>query len=571
MNSITSSIGMYILLFIVLIIEGLGLPFGRFISLSAILLMPTILFTVDIYKKRKIYVPQHITIFSLLFLIFSSLSTITSVHIQTAFEHQLYYFSLFLLFLYTYNHKENVKELLPKFIGLSTIIICFWTLFINLLLPKSWSWLIPRNGYQFITNTHNSHYPIGAFILIPLIFFTIVLSKKKSGKILLIVFLLTIILLFSFLRAGYVAFILILFLLMFQNSVTKRSIFIKFFASLSILLLALSFIFITKFSFSIPLMSEGQRIFLSHIDLLQNKTLLNARFEFWKQAYLALMNKPFFGFGSFNFSFASVKFASSDSVVTGSSHNIFLDIFVENGLFAGFIFIYIIITLIKNGYQNLSQASGLVRSIFYIFIALIVLFQFSHYHKMYFLFTFTLFLAGIFYKEKESLQDKYHLILYSSFIPLITGIAMVLSMILLILNKPKLAITIYPLFDRAHKQSIINNVSEQKVDIALLQLNNYVNLYPENPPSLAFAGDILKTLHRNQEALAFYYKAIKYYPQNMSYMVNIYELKKELGEEKDAKRFVTSYVVNHHVFDNNSYNEMSWFYEWCDQNGIKYK
>lgn len=571
MNSITSSIGIYILLFIVLIFEGLGLPFGRFLSLCSILIAPSILFAIDIYKRKKIQIPQHISIGFIFFSIIAAISTFTAVHIQTAFEHQLYYFTIFLLFLYTYNHKENIKLLLPQFIVTSTILVCLFTVFINFLLPETWSWLIPRNGYQFITNTHNSHYPIGAFILIPLIFCTSILFKKNTWQTLLIIFLLSIVLIGSFLRAGYVAYFLVLFFMIFQYSSTKKTFFVKYFGVFSILLLVLSFILITKFSFNIPVVSDSQKIFLSQIHLLENKTLLNARFEYWKQSYAAIMDKPVLGFGSFNFSFASVKFASSDAVATGSSHNIFLDIFVENGLIAGILFIAIIMSLLKNGYQKLSEESGLDESIFFIFFALLILFQFSHYHKMYFLFTFLFFLAGLFYKEKESLRDKHYLILYLSSIPLVTGIIMILSTIFLIMNKSELAIKIYPIFDRAYKQAIIDNMNIHNSSKAFQELSYYSDLYSESSSSLAFTGEFLKTYKYNKEAFYFYKKSLQYAPQDMSYVMNFYELLKELKGEKIAKDSVEQYILSHHVFDNNPYNEMSWFYEWCDQNGIKYK
>ncbi len=571
-----SSVSVYLFLVLILIIEGFGLPSGRSIARYLICGFPALLFGIDIWNKKPIRVPIHVSLLFILFSFATAISTITAVNVQTAFEHQLYYAGVFLLFIYVYNHQAEIKCYFPYFVIISTIIVFGYAVFINMVLPDEWSFLIPLSGYQFVYlgNNATSHYSFGSFMLIPLIFSFTSFWNKPSRLNFLLVLSLFILLLLSFLRSAYLAFIAVVIMTLVGAYKMRRGnllpyIIITFIVVVSSLLFLLA---ITNFSFQIPVISNANDFLMSHFDALKYKSLVNGRLEFVRQALVAIANRPLTGFGSYNFYYAAMRFADSYAITTGTSHNLFLDIFVENGLIGGTVFIILVALLIKKGFKAFVEGSVYDKSIYGIFIALFVLFQFGHYHKFYFLFVLFFFVAALLYSEKNTVKDTVKITAIASAILFLLNIVIVTSFILFNNKKYSISYMMYPISVQANQALILEHYDKRLYQKTEIQLKQFYALYPKEPLVLDFIGSFYQNISAHGEAIKYYKYALQYSPQDVSYLVQIYEQLEKLQGEETAKKYVQKYVVKHDTYKNNPPDDnMTWFYEWCTRKKIQCK
>jgi hypothetical protein len=209
----------YFFLTVLLFTSGWGIPHGKIISIHLAQIFPCILFGMYLIQGRKIYIPKLITLVFILFSLIVSATALIAANVEVAFEYQLYYVSLFLLFLYVYNEKVILKKYFLIFIKYSSVATVFYSIFIQVLLPEPFNILIPTNSSQFVYKFagYLNHHPLGAYLVIPLsvLFITMVSTKRINDAFsLLLLFLL---LIFSNLRAGYVGFISVIITTLFYE------------------------------------------------------------------------------------------------------------------------------------------------------------------------------------------------------------------------------------------------------------------------------------------------------------------------------------------------------------------
>ncbi len=559
----------YLYLLSVFIVECLGLPNGRQYARIIIGIFPFVLFSIDFIRNHTIKVPVYISLLFTFFSIITAISTITAIHVQTAFENQLMYWGVFLTFLYIYNHQE-IKKYIPHFIFVLTILLLLYSLFINLLLPSNLLWLISNNGFQFayIHNNDNAHFAFGSFVLIPLIFIFKLFVEKPTWIKGILLSILLILLIASFLRASYVAF-LVVAILIFKSGYA-----VQYRKRLSVVLILIglvvisSFILITTFQNDIFSQLPFKNVIVNNVDILKNKTFLNGRDEFIHQSIEAIKLKPFTGFGTFNYYYVSLLFAQNISYATGSSHNIFVDIFVENGIIGGFIFLTIIIFFIKNIFQNIKKREDIDSNISLVILSLLLLFQFSHYHKYYFLILFVFFLSALIYKEKNILKDEWYISTIGASILFCLTLIITTSLLFINNKKYQQAIWIYPISAPAYQSYILSLQDQKDMQKGSMYLERLSNLYPNEPDIQDYIGNIYTLNSDHQNALKHYQVALKSSPSEVSYLTFIYNELEAIKGSEYAKQFVENYISSNRSHYEIFLFESHWFYDWCIEKGI---
>ena len=153
--------------------------------------------------------------------------------------------------------------------------------------------------------------------------------------------------------------------------------------------------------FQMPLV---QRVFLSHIhvsnfrvtlvvqrnELLNRNDLWKARSEYLNQTMLSILERPLLGVGPGNFVYASKKYTKPTESWTETAHNIFLEIFVENGIPAGIVFVLIMFQIFRQSERSL---------FFYLALSMLINFQFDYTYRIYSFLLLFFTLLGVSYKE----------------------------------------------------------------------------------------------------------------------------------------------------------------------------
>ena len=249
-----------------------------------------------------------------------------------------------------------------------------------------------------------------------------------------------------------------------------------------------------------------------------------------------------------------------------------MDIFVENGLVGGIIFAGLIFLIIKNSLKEFLEGNILDKSIFGILIALFVLFQLGHYHKFYFLFILFFFIAGLLYSERENVKDKYEVALKASGILFLLNLIIVISFLFFNYKNYIVAYKIYPLSVSANQSLVLEYYDNKLFKQAENQLEQLYTMYPEEPIVLDFIGNFYQNFLVQTDAIRYFQSALLYSPQDVTFLVYIYEeLEKYQGAEV-AKEYVEKYIKEHEISKRNPsrYSEMSWFYDWCGTKNIEY-
>lgn len=385
------------------LLEGLGVPNGREVAFYLILVMPVFLILADLIDKRTTLYPAKLTLLFMVFLILTAISSFFSLDFSRSFPQLLFYLALFLIFLWTYNHQDELKGMIIFLIFSLSVIFSIYSL-----LPLIWPSLIPSHGYQFIFSNFGSHNHLGDFLLLPLIisFYKSIQTKQRIyllGLIFLPFFLL------SFSRSAYSALIVTLSVLIVYLFRIRKIKMGSLVVGAVLIILAL-FFFLTSVweARQIPLL-KGAHQFLEENANLQDKFFLANRLAFARQAVLSFKEAPYFGVGPNNFVYASQKYTQTGRWAY-SSHNIFLDILAENGLLAAITFMGIIgLVLIK----------AFIRPTIYsfLFLAMLINFQTDYTHTIYSFMLLFFILMGLQFKENEIFRS--HLPVVLSFLVLI--------------------------------------------------------------------------------------------------------------------------------------------------------
>ncbi|MBM4177707.1 O-antigen ligase family protein, partial [Candidatus Gribaldobacteria bacterium] len=242
------------------------------------------------------------------------------------------------------------------------------------------------------------------------------------------------------------------------------------------------------------------------------------------QVASAFKEKPFFGVGLSNFTYASKKYASTTFYRSSSAHNLFLDILVENGIFSLAVFLLIILFIIIASLKN-------INGLFFVFIAMLINFQTDYTHTIYSFFLLFFIIGGVIWQEGSKLS-RYRLKPRSPFI-LSTTIFILVNLTiwsnLAFKNqKPRLGFFLYPL----NKQACFF-LTDEKI------LNFCGRFYSSDFKVLENIGRIYEQQNKEKKVLSYYTKAYQADQfAGFSLVKKIYNLKNKLEGENEAKKFI---------------------------------
>lgn len=517
-----------IFLALILIFEGLGLPNGREISFYFILIMPFFLFLLDFTHKRPIIFPKKISLLFFLFLAFSFVSTILSVDIQRSFEYFLFCSSLFLIFVYIYNHQSELNKPLIFLLFVFSVIYFAYSIIIKFLYNQSWVFgLIPKSGYQFVYPFFQGHNHLADFLVVGLIllFYSFVKTRQKWYLFFFLFFLPPFLLSYS--RSAYISLSLTSALLTFFFIKTKKMKIL----SVSSLLLAIIFLISSFFLFigveqarKNPILRPYHKILIKKFEL-EKKELVANRDQYLLQALSSFAEKPFFGIGPNNFTYASKKYSNIPFSWVESSHNLFLDILVESGFFA-FCFFFLTILLIVAA--SFKKADGL----FFVFLAMLINFQTDYTHRIYSFSLLFFIIAGAIWREKQRRRDNRQRLpaslILSSSIFIMTNL-IIWSNLAFRSQKPRLGFFLYP-FNR----EVCFSLTEEKI------LNFCGRFYSGDFKVLENIAKIYGQHNQENSALAYYKKAYQVNQfTGFNLVKKIYTLKNKLEGESEARKFIS--------------------------------
>ncbi len=543
----------YLFITALLLFDAWGFYVERKITLYFFLFSPVVLFATYLFDKKKIEIPVRITAFFILFNIFVAISTIFAVHKQWAFEYQLYYLSISLLFIYFYNNAKEIKKIFFPYIIIVSILTFIYSLFLQFIIPSSLQFLYPHHTYQLVYKFpgYMNHYPIGAFALIPWSFLFAGFLFKKSILNTMGFIGVSIVILLSGLRSAYLGVLMVFGLIFILNKTfldRKYLVSLLLFATIIILT---SILVISQSSFYIPGISELHQYLVSEGAPFAFKTLVNARDNYFTQAITAIWHRPLYGYGSYNFHFVSLQFTNHIEFLTSNSHNILFDIATENGLIALTFFVGILILIGRSVITGCKEKEVLHISLSFVIIALFVLFQLNYYSRSYFLFFFLFLSAGLIYTEEKVIKNTEFLVVAAFLVAILGGV--VLTANLFNQNgKYNTALQIYPLLESAHKAKI-NDLYRKSNHIELDQaIDKYISIYPENPESLAFAGGIYMKNRQFQEASYYYSQALVYSPQDPDIITSAYYSLQESESKTVADAMLLHHIQKYHILASNS-------------------
>jgi len=240
-----------------------------------------------------------------------------------------------------------------------------------------------------------------------------------------------------------------------------------------------------------------------------------------------------------------MKFTDKPAYWTTTSHNIFLDAFVENGVLGGLGFVVLVGIAFLKSKKNL-----------YFFLALAMLIDFQGNYSYRFYSFFLLFWAflGMNQIRIESAKHnfsikKMHILLLSIALVLIT-VLMISGNFLLYQKKYSAAFLAYPLNQSVYPELINTAPPPQKP----MLLNTYGLLFSKDPDALIFLGNEYNIPTKRGLSYSFYKRAYEVQPlSNFLVVKKIYELKMLLEGKKSAESFINS------VFSKlESYNARPW-------------
>jgi len=517
-----------IFLALILIFEGLGLPNGHELSFNLILLMPFFLFFLDLIYKRRIIIPKKISFLFFLFLVLTLFSTILSVDVQRSFEYFLFYLSLYLIFVYVYNHKSELYKPLIFFIFAFSVIFFGYSIIIKFLFNQPWAFfLIPKSGYQFVYPFFQAHNHLGDFLVISLVLllYSYINTKQKLYLFFFLFFIPPFLLSYS--RSAYVSLSLTSVLLMFFFIKSKK---IKILSTVSIFV-AVIFLISSFFLFvgveqarKSPILRPFHKILIKNFEL-EKKELLANRDQYLLQALSSFREKPFFGVGPSNFTYASRKYSASTFNRSSSSHNLFLDVLIENGIFSFVIFLLIIFSMILSSLKN-------TNSLFFVFLAMLINFQTDYTHTIYSFFLLFFIIAGLIWREKQKGNEYQQLLMapliLSTLIFIMTNL-IIWSNLAFKSQKPRLGFFLYPF-----NKQVCFSLTEEKM------LNFCGRFYSGDFKVLENIGRTYEQYRKENEALVYYEKAYQVDQFTGFVLVKkIYTLKNKLEGASEARKFIS--------------------------------
>lgn len=372
-----SAILFYFFLTLIFILEGLAWNGGRQAALALIIVMPIFLFLLDLLLHNKIALPKTSALLYGGFLAFSVLSTLFSLDRMQSLQYLLLYAAVFAVFIYVLNHQDELKKGLPPFLYSLSFFLIVYSVILRLFLFSFSSFFIPVNGYEFVFAKFGIHNHLGDFLVLPMLVCVYGLTSHKHPKLSVASFVFFLpFFLYSYSRSAYLAFLLtgaslLVWIIMKANHNLRL---------VPILFSVCCFLFVGVFFFatvqedqSVPILAQWQQQ-VGETFAVKNKILSAHRPDFFTLALTIIAQRPLFGVGPGNYGLVSQQHVNELGFSTDSSHNLFLDIFSENGVVAGMFFVTFL------GYVLWKSEKDIF---FYLAVAVLINFQTDYTFRIY--------------------------------------------------------------------------------------------------------------------------------------------------------------------------------------------
>ena len=466
----------YLLLLLIFLAEGLGIAYGREVSFFLIVAAPFFLFSLDYQQKFAVKLPKTLAVLVLFFLVLIAASIVTAVNVQIAFEQSLLYLSLFLMLFFVANHQQEINKYLVRFIMSLAIVLVAYSVVLRLFNLYKIPLLSPTPGYQLIFPSYGGHNHLGDFLALALVIYFYNLFKEgfkiKSAlwpALFVPPFLL------SFSRSAYLsvfATLPVIGLLLFKRGklqlfssrltllVTLTAVGIFIYVAI---VLSLSSVWEAQY---VPIFDDVNQTLKRSLQIY-NKGLSGSRIDYLGQALQSIAAHPLSGVGSGNFITVSYRYAENSYLVAASSHNLFFDIFSENGVPAGVVFSAILLLIAKRSKKGLAWL---------LFLALLINFQTDYTHRLYSMLLLFFVLAGLVYQEENKVTARFlQPVLYLEMLIVL----LMLSSFVLVKNKQyRLAFYSYPLNSRVFPPLIEDSLKQGKKEEALSWMRIYGTFFP---------------------------------------------------------------------------------------------
>jgi len=404
-NSLPIVLLVVVFLFFIIVFEGLGVDVGREAALFLIIFMAPILFIHMLFHKRNVVFPKVTSIFFLLFITSALISTVISVDVTQSAKYLLLLISSFLIFLVSHNYRHELEKPLIILIFASSILFTIYYLLLNFHLLNLF---IPQNGYQFVYSRFLSHNHIGDFLVLSIIFCTYYLYKRKqysstiNYQLLAIIYLLFSIplVLFSYSRSAYLTLAATITFIHLASLQKKHSWPTKWVLRITIFIVLLTssyFLIATTHQAQKQPITSSVNKSLVQKGGLEYKDILGSRLEYAKQALISAQRSPLFGIGPNNFQSVSKQYSKASIQATTTTHNIFLEILVGQGLFGILPFLGLIIMILLKSRKN---------ALFFAMLAMLINFQTDYTYQIYSFFLLFFVIAGILQKDTDFFFSK---------------------------------------------------------------------------------------------------------------------------------------------------------------------
>lgn len=364
-------------------VEALGLPFGRTFSFISISLYPLFLIPLYFIKKRSFFIPRLPFLLFSLYILILVVSTLVGIDLRQNLQGIVFYAGLFSIFIIAVNSNHSINQLFVKSASIFALILPLYAIITRNFIHPHFPNLIPDSGYQLVFAKFGLHNHMGDFIAVMLPVFTFYYLSTSQKKYLLLELLLIPFILYSYSRSAHITFVLLTIVVLLLRIRKLGLLSVSFISFFTIITLFFSFLTVRENNF--PKTPQSVQRFKQTL-LIRDKQLWTPRSEYLNQAFLVILEKPFFGIGYNNFINASRKYGKPENNPAYSSHNIFLDIASEQGILAMILFIGFLITVFKKSNKNI---------FFILSLGLLINFQTDYTHRIYAMISLFFFLCGL--------------------------------------------------------------------------------------------------------------------------------------------------------------------------------
>jgi len=529
---------------LIFLLQGLGAPYSLEIVQYLLIISPFLLTL--FYKENYFKVPKTFGILSILFILFTIISTTKSIDMSNSINKIFIYPSLFFITAYVLNIKMDWEKIIVRlinffstfFVGLSYLLLIFPKLKIPFVSSIA--------GYNLLYSPKNLHNNLGDFLLIVIIVNFYYLITKKTNKInwVIVAFCLPLFIL-SFSRSAFLVLIIILILsLILYRRQIKKSIIHKIFVAIFHLLLFIFFSVVNRFQF---LWSISNFLKL-------NKDTFGERGSYFISAIRSIIDFPHWGIGLGNFSFASFRYNDTLFWWTRTAHNIFLEVFTETGIWAGMCFLIILLSPFKKPIKNIFT---------FLYIVLLLNFQTYYTYQIYGILILFFILLGLLIEEKSSFKINKKTLIIIAMVPVLYIQLLVISNTLIYRGNYRLANVFNP-FNKELYPLIINDIS---INSDFVENVYYRKLYEKVAYADFYALHYLSSKSiKDLEPAQALYRLERSFLWNPFYgdinleLKKIYPLMVKVRGKKVANKYINDYKNRLYKMEKNS--------EYVPKNGI---